>query len=719
MFHENTGVFIGKKLIQHLGISNPTKSYVTAVGEAFRTGRYGGKVFSGLPGDLAAVVTAVMLHSDAAQFESGPDAATQGSLREPMVKVIHLLRSMEYKDGAGDPVFFRELQDLIGQYPYQAPSVFNFFSSDFELPMESMMSEPESEPEAEAEAEAEAETESESGPVLGPEFEIFTPFYFTNFLNVMFSIIAKGVSFSCDGEYSVGLHTIVMENGNYVFVCPQGSLTLAETGSLNETISNLDMLLTGGRLTPHTRGVVLDAYNSAEDGAKMQAAQKVIAMSAEFNTLGNPLGLDIPRAEVPPEPVKSNRQAYKVLIFFYLTGGADTFNLLVPQNCDLYNQYVAARADLALSPAELLSIWAHGQNCSSFGIHSSFPLLKSLYDMGEASFVTNIGGLVAPLSMNEWTQRTGSTCYGLFSHSDQTTGAQTLKCQDFGRGAKGFGGRIMDAITSGGSYSYAGFAYSMAGTAIFPVGVETGRSIMNADVSGLNDYDKYAPIISNLTSKHHGNVFAEAYAVKFLDAIETTEEEKSVRLAGLSTSYDTETHLDDSFKAIASVISMRDGRGSERDMFYVSYGGWDMHANLKQGMKERLTVVDDALTLFVAELRAQGVWESTVLMSSSEFGRTLNSNGGGSDHAWAGNYFLMGGALQGGQVLTNYPWDLRSGSARDIGRGRFIPDYPWESIAVPVAEWMGVEDAQKATVFPNVGNFASNVFVPRSSVFKT
>ena len=87
----------------------------------------------------------------------------------------------------------------------------------------------------------------------------------------------------------------------------------------------------------------------------------------------------------------------------------------------------------------------------------------------------------------------------------------------------------MDAITSGGSYSYAGFAYSMAGTAIFPVGVETGRSIMNADVSVLNDYDQYAPIISNLTSKYHGNVFAEAYAVKFLDAIETTEEEKSVR----------------------------------------------------------------------------------------------------------------------------------------------------------------------------------------------
>ena len=86
-------------------------------------------------------------------------AATQGCLREPMVKVIHLFRSMEYKDGSGDPVFFRELQDLMGQYPYQSPFVFNFFSSVFELPMESMMSEPESEPEAEAEAEAEAETE--------------------------------------------------------------------------------------------------------------------------------------------------------------------------------------------------------------------------------------------------------------------------------------------------------------------------------------------------------------------------------------------------------------------------------------------------------------------------------------------------------------------------------------------------------------------------------
>jgi cullin-associated NEDD8-dissociated protein 1 len=685
------------------------------VAEAFKSGAYDGKQFSGKHGDLGAALAAVMLHSDAAQFESGVAASTQGCLREPLLKVIHMMRSMEYQDGAGDPVMFRELQDLIGQYPFQAPSVFNFYHADFELPIDSV-----SEPEPEVEAEAEVEAEGEYGAVLGPEFEIFTPFFFTNYINVMFSIISRGVSFECDGYYTVGLNAAEMVNGYWSRSCPQGTFTWEEAVTANETITRLDLLLTGGRLAPRTRELVLSAYTSAQDGAQLQEAQRAIAMSAEFNTLGNPLPLDTPRVEVPEQEVKSSLRPYKALVYLFFDGGADTFNLLVPQNCPLYDEYVETRTDLALTPAELHTVTTAGQNCSQFGIHSSIPILKTLFDMGEATFITNVGSLAAPLDMNAWKQGGAMTCYGLFSHSDQTNGAQTLKCQELGRSAKGFGGRIADALSSGGSYSYSSFAFSLAGTAIFPVGFETNRKIMTGEESGLESYDEVQHLISNITSQHHGNVYAEAFAVKFLDAVETTETERATRsagLAGLATSYPAGSALENSFRTIASVIALRNTRGSERDTFYVSYGGWDMHSDLKTNMVTRLGDVNTALTSFVDELRAQSVWGSTVLLSASEFARTLDSNGGGSDHAWAGNHFVLGGALQGGKVLNRYPWTLKAGGPRDLGRGRLIPEFPWESIAVPIAEWMGVEEAQKDTVFPNVNAFHADQLIAQSTIF--
>merc|ERR1740121_2004908 len=100
-------------------------------------------------------------------------------------------------------------------------------------------------------------------------------------------------------------------------------------------------------------------------------------------------------------------------------------------------------------------------------------------------------------------------------------------------------------------------------------------------------------------------------------------------------------------------------------------------------------------------MKAQGNWEKVVLFSSSEFGRTLDSNGGGSDHAWAGNQFVIGGSLRKGRVFNRFPLSLAIGSSRDLGRGRLIPEYPWESMLVPIAQWLGVEEDALPEVFPN------------------
>jgi len=108
-------------------------------------------------------------------------------------------------------------------------------------------------------------------------------------------------------------------------------------------------------------------------------------------------------------------------------------------------------------------------------------------------------------------------------------------------------------------------------------------------------------------------------------------------------------------------------------------------------MEQLFDNLNFALESFVAELKAQGVFDATTLVTSSDFGRTLTSNGKGTDHGWAGNYVVLGGAIKGGQVYNRFPSSLVEGNNQDAGRGRMIPEYPWENVLMPIAEWMGVD----------------------------
>ncbi len=62
----------------------------------------------------------------------------------------------------------------------------------------------------------------------------------------------------------------------------------------------------------------------------------------------------------------------------------------------------------------------------------------------------------------------------------------------------------------------------------------------------------------------------------------------------------------------------------------------------------------------------------------------------GTDHAWAGNHMVMGGALKGGRVFGTFPDKLGDDGSANIGRGRVIPDMPWEGVWKGLAQWMGV-----------------------------
>ena len=112
---------------------------------------------------------------------------------------------------------------------------------------------------------------------------------------------------------------------------------------------------------------------------------------------------------------------------------------------------------------------------------------------------------------------------------------------------------------------------------------------------------------------------------------------------------------------------------------------------------------------------AQGVdlENKVTLFSTSDFGRTLTSNSRGSDHAWGGNHFVVGGAVAGRRIFGNYPSlaiNPESGpeiNPLDTGRGRFLPTTSCDQFVADLALWLGVSKSNLPLIFPNLGNFDS------------
>lgn len=80
---------------------------------------------------------------------------------------------------------------------------------------------------------------------------------------------------------------------------------------------------------------------------------------------------------------------------------------------------------------------------------------------------------------------------------------------------------------------------------------------------------------------------------------------------------------------------------------------------------------------------------------------------------------MLGGKVKGGEIYNQFPSSLLEGNLYDVGRGRLIPKYPWESVMLPIAEWMGVDTQDRNTVFPNLQNFNSSMLLSTSALFST
>jgi uncharacterized protein (DUF1501 family) len=200
----------------------------------------------------------------------------------------------------------------------------------------------------------------------------------------------------------------------------------------------------------------------------------------------------------------------------------------------------------------------------------------------------------------------------------------------------------------------------------------------------------------------------------------------------------------------------------KRQVFFVAMGGFDTHGEFWQtnpGLNKRIDSALDAFWQSLGKITVRGSTQTgqdrVTLFTMTDFGRTLDSNGQGSDHGWGGHHIVLGGAVKGGYIYganhnvaaADIPTDTFdnpqtagqksrfmsvdatagavprygipplwyedaqgnrgpggkcNGLNHALDRGELLPTMSSDAYVATIARWFGISSAQLATVFPKL-----------------
>lgn len=407
-----------------------------------------------------------------------------------------------------------------------------------------------------------------------------------------------------------------------------------------------------------------------------------------------------------------NTTDYKALVCILLSGGNDSFNMLAPRGVAEHMEYSTVRSSLALPRSSILPLSGGINNGRELGLHPSLPHLQSLYDQDKLAFICNVGSLVEPIDLMSYHSGLGRLPLGLFSHVDEIAHWQTST--PYERGRQGWAGRMADVLCTVNSNMNISMNLSISGTNLFQTGeTVTPYSLTHQGSIGLNGHNGTGLFdqirtggIDSIFAQHYQNL----YEVTYKNTLRQSQDSHLIYQAALAntpainTVFTQTNNLAQDLRVVAQTIAARDQLGMSRQIYFINYGGWDHHDEVLNSQAKMLTVVDEALSQFYNATVELGVENDVTTFSISDFGRTLTSNGNGSDHAWGGNAFVVGGAVNGGQMYGTYP-DLFLGNALDVGRGRLIPTMASDQYFAELALWFGVPKSELDMVLPNINTF--------------
>lgn len=423
---------------------------------------------------------------------------------------------------------------------------------------------------------------------------------------------------------------------------------------------------------------------------------------------------------------------YKTLVCFFLHGGIDSFNWLVPRDASRHAVYSTTRGNLALPifhPSDpdqnLRPLNQDGGDGQLYGLHPSCAGLQEMFNgLGgdtakrRLAFVSNVGTLIQPVTKAQYLAESVPLPRALYSHSDQIDQWQTSVPQGMAQ-LSGWGGRVADVMHSTANSNSIAMNISLAGNNLFQVGNSSTQFVVTSrgalTFTGSDQTDPLHPMRLKNTAhrsiieQSYSNMMQQSYAQLTKGSLDLQEfflqQFNSYNASAISGLFPSGNWVASQFLAAAKMIALRPALGLHRQTIFVSLPGWDHHSELLESQSEMLLMLDAAITAFQRALDQLGLQDSVITFTASDFGRTLRSNGRGTDHAWGGNQLVMGGPVQGGRIYGTFP-DQTLESVDDTGYGgRMIPTTSVDEWFAEMLRWFGVPSADMVYVLPNISHF--------------
>jgi uncharacterized protein (DUF1501 family) len=453
---------------------------------------------------------------------------------------------------------------------------------------------------------------------------------------------------------------------------------------------------------------------------------------------------------------------YKALVCLFLFGGNDAYNMLLPTDAASWANYqsvrnqapdpIALRAPgtppdagaAAGSPARLGGVLpldpidAQGR---SVALHPLMAGARDLFAAGRLAVVSNVGPLIRPTSKAEYRTASFPKPASLFSHNDQQSTWQSGAAEG---ATVGWGGRMGDLLMSANtrplftSVSASGNAVWLAGRQVLQYQVSTAGAIRigGAGASTLfgsaTALERMRNVMRNartgdLLARDHAAVVGRSIdAEQLVSASLPPANQAPYGTAGLASGqadpllqYDhplTGARANNSLAAqlqvVARMIGARASLGAQRQVFFVSLGGFDTHDTQNRSHADLMARLAHALAYFDGVLGGMGLREQVTLFTASDFGRTFTSNGDGTDHGWGAHHLVMGGAVRGRNLYGRLPaLGLADGrndftSPDQIGNGSLLPSTSVDQYAATLGRWFGLADTQLLDVFPHLAHFS-------------
>jgi len=315
-----------------------------------------------------------------------------------------------------------------------------------------------------------------------------------------------------------------------------------------------------------------------------------------------------------------------------------------------------------------------------------------------------------PLTADDVNKGRGRIPPSLFAHNIMRRSTNTLDPDNLS--AHGILGRARDALHSQASKmrtlmaSFVGKTVTLRASSNYEVMSSSGVTLLSTSPAARAALNSFAlnKSVNLIPSEFTAAVGLALESTERLNAILS-----SVNISGPG--FNPDSSVSRQANLASRLMKWAAINGTDRTAFFSQSGGYDTHATFDIDLL--IGGVDAALGEFRREMIAQGLWDQTVVVVTSEFARTLRSNGQGSDHAWGGHTFIIGGAVRGGRILGTYPDSLGEDHAYMLSGGRLVPTMPFEAIWNGVLEWYGVQEpGRSGKVLPNIANF------PPSKVFK-